>query len=111
MPCHEVFKIPPLFFFFNFACAKKDMENNLSLTIAVPEDHSLRVSISSLTLWEIWLLLAPKAVPLRQEAAKTYFLGCFVCFFFKEQGECCLGKELEEKTWHGLFVGTLTHVR
>lgn len=39
------------------------------------------------------------------------FLGVFCLLFFKEQGEPCLGKELEEKTEHGLFVGTLPCVR
>lgn len=46
MPCHEVFKtLSPLFFFFpNFACVTKDMENSLGLSVAVPEDNSQRVS-------------------------------------------------------------------
>lgn len=53
--------------------------------------------------------MAPEVVPLRQEAAKTRGLGCFVPFF-KEQGERCLGKELEEKMEGGLSVGALTRV-
>lgn len=81
MPCHEVFKIPPLFFF-NFACAKKDTENNPSLTVAVPEDHSLRVSISSLTLWEMWLLPGSKSRATETGGCKNIFFGVFCLLFF-----------------------------
>ena len=82
------------------------MENNLGLTVAVPEDNSQRVSHVQLDFGRCGCFVAPEVVPLRQEAAKTRGLGCFV-LFFKEQGEHCLGKELEEKMEGGLSLGAL----
>lgn len=70
------------FFFFNFACAKKDMENNPSLTVAVPEDRSPRVSISSLTLWEMWLLPGSKSRATETGGCKNIFFGVFCLLFF-----------------------------